>query len=467
MSGASRNCASPISSARTPPGPNATSGPKTGSCTTPASSSAPPRTNGCTKERRPDALGRFEDGSLAGEVESDAALLGLVRSGSGRLEHDREAELVRRLDRRRGRLRDALRHERHAVRLEQATRLVGVEPATARRQGLVHNAPGLVAVALELGHRARRLAEPLAALDRKRERLRGRLGIGEGRYRGRALQRDGSPFGAEERAEDGLVDGRGGRAADRRADGLLVGADGRDEEDDGGVERRIGEQRRQRPLEALRVGAAEQVDRVRGAALGRHEVGERGARLLARLRQLEAERLAGVRREDSQPAGVRDDGDAPAARHRLGREQRRDVDQLVERARPDHARVREQRVGRSVGAGERRGVRARGADARARRAALQRQDRLAPREPARDARERSRVAEGLEIEHDELGRVVVLPPLEQVVRRDVGLVADRDEGGDAEAAAPPRARAARARARRSGRRSRSCRPGSCAARTSR
>ena len=42
VSGAIRKPASPISSASTPPGPNATSGPKTGSWTTPASSSTPP-----------------------------------------------------------------------------------------------------------------------------------------------------------------------------------------------------------------------------------------------------------------------------------------------------------------------------------------------------------------------------------------------------------------------------------------
>ena len=55
----------------------------------------------------------------------------------------------------------------------------------------------------------------------------------------------------------------------------------------------------------------------------------------------------------------------------------------------------------------------------------------------RDARELARVAERLEVEQDEVGLRVVLPPLEQVVRRDVGLVADRDERREAE---PARAR---------------------------
>src|SRR5512133_3658585 len=79
-------------------------------------------------------------------------------------------------------------------------------------------------------------------------------------------------------------------------------------------------------------------------------------------------------------------------------------------------------------------MRPRSPDAGARSAALEREDRLAAREAARDAGERARIAERLEVEDDELGLVVVLPPLEQIVRRDVRLVADRDERGDPEAA---------------------------------
>src|SRR5581483_9685874 len=51
--GASAKRAEPISSARVPPGPNATSGPNTGSCTTPARSSAPPARKGCTTTGQP------------------------------------------------------------------------------------------------------------------------------------------------------------------------------------------------------------------------------------------------------------------------------------------------------------------------------------------------------------------------------------------------------------------------------
>ena len=96
VSGAIRNAASPISSARTPPGPKATSGPKTGSCTTPASSSAPPLTIGCTMTGAADPLRRRAHGVLVREVERDAARLRLVRARRGGLDDDGEAELAAR-----------------------------------------------------------------------------------------------------------------------------------------------------------------------------------------------------------------------------------------------------------------------------------------------------------------------------------------------------------------------------------
>ena len=172
--------------------------------------------------------------------------------------------------------------------------------------------------------------------------------------------------------------------------------------------------------------AAEASDGKRGS--------ERRARLLAELGQLEARDLARVGAEDAEPAGVREHGDAASARNGLGREQRGDVEQPAERVGANHARLAEDRVDGGVGARERRGVRAGGLLAGARAAALHREHGLLPREAPRDARELARVAERLDVEQDEVGAGVVLPPLEQVVRRDVGLVADRDEGGEAEPA---------------------------------
>ena len=94
----------------------------------------------------------------------------------------------------------------------------------------------------------------------------------------------------------------------------------------------------------------------------------------------------------------------------------------------------EERIDGGVGACKRGGMRARGARACRGRSGLQGEDRLAASDPPRNPRERARVAERLEVEQDEVGCLVVFPPLEQVVRGDVGLVADRDEGGEAECA---------------------------------
>ncbi len=72
-------------------------------------------------------------------------------------------------------------------------------------------------------------------------------------------------------------------------------------------------------------------------------------------------------------------------------------------------------------------MRARGPGARPSRAALQGEHRLPAGDAPGDARELPRVAERLEVEDDEARLVLVLPVLEQVVGRDVGLVADGHE----------------------------------------
>ena len=102
------------------------------------------------------------------------------------------------------------------------------------------------------------------------------------------------------------------------------------------------------------------------------------------LRQLEARLLAGVRAEDPEAAGVGEHADAPALRQRLAREQRGGVDELLERARAEHARLVEERVDRGIGAGERRRVGAGRLRAGVRRPGLQREDRLAPRDAPRE-----------------------------------------------------------------------------------
>ena len=169
------------------------------------------------------------------------------------------------------------------------------------------------------------------------------------------------------------------------------------------------------------------------ASVGRNAA--RAARVsLAGRRQLEPRRLAGVGAEDPEPAGVRQHRDAPPLRDGLAREQRGDLEQTRERVGADHARLAEDGVDGGIRAGQGGRVRAGRLLPGAGAAALHREHGLLTREPAGDACELARVAERLEVEQDEIGARVVLPPLEQVVGGDVGLVADRDEGRQAEPA---------------------------------
>ena len=100
--------------------------------------------------------------------------------------------------------------------------------------------------------------------------------------------------------------------------------------------------------------------------------------------------------------------------------------------RAQDAGVPEERVDRGLGAGEGGRVRACRLRPGCGRAGLQREDRLPPRDAPREPPELARVAERLEIEEHDVRVLVVLPPLEQVVRRDIGLVPDRHERGEPE-----------------------------------
>ena len=279
-------------------------------------------------------------------------------------------------------------------------------------------------------------AEPLPVLDRPPEGVCGRLGVGERGHGCRRAEGRGRAACGEDRGENRLVellrcaDG----AADRGSDIRGLDRGGRDEECDHRVHAGIGEDERQCTFEALRGRRAEHVDRVRKRRLDRKPLGESRARLVRRRGQLEAGGLACVGAEDAEPAGVRQHRHAAAPRDGLRREQGGDVEQGGKGVGADDAGLPEDGVDRGVGTGEGSRVGAGRLLARARPAALHREDRLLPREPAGDPRELARVAERLEVHEDEVGTGVVLPPLEQVVGGDVRLVADGDESREPEPA---------------------------------
>ncbi len=116
----------------------------------------------------------------------------------------------------------------------------------------------------------------------------------------------------------------------------------------------------------------------------------------------------------------------PTGRHRLGGQDPGHVEQLLGGVDPDDAGLAHQGVEHVV-----RPLLAAEVDRGP--AALHRHDRLGPRHPAGDAAELPRVAEGLQVERDDPGRLVVLPVLQEVVGRQVGLVAHRDHAREAEA----------------------------------
>ena len=144
--------------------------------------------------------------------------------------------------------------------------------------------------------------------------------------------------------------------------------------------------------------------------------------------------LGGIGKEDAEAAGVGDHADAPAGRYRLRGQQPGDIEELGQRVGADDAGLLEQRVDGDVAAGQRRRMARRGARAGGGAARLDGDDRLAARHLGRDASELARVAEALEIQRDHRRARVVGPVGEQVVARYVGLVADRDEVGQADAA---------------------------------
>ena len=67
--------------------------------------------------------------------------------------------------------------------------------------------------------------------------------------------------------------------------------------------------------------------------------------------------------------------------------------------------------------------------------ALDRDDRLLPRNSAGDPGELSWVAEALQVEKDHFGGLIGIPVLQKVVARDVRTVAGRNEGGQPDSAA--------------------------------
>ena len=118
------------------------------------------------------------------------------------------------------------------------------------------------------------------------------------------------------------------------------------------------------------------------------------------------------------------------------RQQRRDVEQFLERVGTNDAGLPEERVDDRVARRQRAGVRRSRARASLRSARLDRHDRLEPRDPARNLGELARVPEALEIQQDDVGAGILRPVLNEIVARDISLVADGHERREADVQLP-------------------------------
>jgi hypothetical protein len=162
---------------------------------------------------------------------------------------------------------------------------------------------------------------------------------------------------------------------------------------------------------------------------------ERVASLAVHLADDQPARRAGVGGERRHAGGVADDADAAAARQCLALEELGGVEELLAAREPEDPGVLQERVDRVVAAQRRRAVGLRlVAPAGWEPPAFDGEDRLAPRDALRDAREALGVPERLHVEHHRGRPGVLLPQLQQVVRRDVRAIAERRE---ARAAEPP------------------------------
>ena len=253
-------------------------------------------------------------------------------------------------------------------------------------------------------------------------------------------RRGSSPPAPTTQARTGLAASRvAASSASRRARGI-AGAE-LDVQDEHRIDVLVLEQSGDRLEVVGHRRAHAEVDRVAeaiGAGQGR---GQPRPRRLAGRRELEAARRAGVGRHHAEAAGVRHHADPAPVRAAAGA-------RAARRRRTASASSR-----RAARPAWRKSASVAASSSTRPRAALDREDRLAPRDAPGDLREAPRVAEGLHVERDDGRALVVGPVLEQVVGRHVGAVAQRDEGRDAQAArrrVAEQRQAERARLRRQG-----------------
>ena len=249
------------------------------------------------------------------------------------------------------------------------------------------------------------------------------------RVRRDGLQLRGRTLRAHEGREDRLA-GTGRSAHDGFRDLSRVRHQRRDEDDQQAVDVCVREHHARRPLVMVRRRRRQHVDRIPYARRRRQQGAQRLTSAGGQLRQLERVRFACVSRQNSWTTGIGQDCDSSSGGDRLMRQHCGNIEHFLERVGSNHAGLTKQRFDDRVAGRECARMRCRRARTSRRPARLDRHNRLAPANVARQFAELARVPEALQIQQDDVGIRIVGPELNEIVARHVGLVADRREGGE-------------------------------------
>ena len=433
VSGASRNCAFADQLREDTAGPEGDERPETGSWTTPASNSAPPWTIGWTSSGAPMRSAAARTSSSPARSSAMPPVSVLCAPAAAVLTTTGRPSSARRRPRRRP-VGDTLRNERDPVRLEQPPHLRRGQPRSFETRAPRRRAPPPPAGrSLEARQRAGGSPQPLARSTARPSARAADSGYAKVAIGGLASRTPVLPPRTRTRREPACRRAATTpcttASATSSASPTTGGMKSTISASIAGSARTAGSRRR-----SSRGRGAEHVDRVGEARLAGKHRGERVPRLLAASGKLEpAASQASAQRMPSPPAFVSTATRRPRGSGWLTGAPRRRRAPRACRARITPAWRKRASTATSEPASAAVCEPAARCPARCR-AALHRQDRLLARDPARDARRTCAGSRRTPGRAGHVGRRVVLPVLEQVVRRDVRLVADRDEGGEPEAA---------------------------------
>ena len=375
-----------------------------------------------------------------GEVQLHAAGFRLMGDGLRvQLEHDGIADRGRACHRFVFAAGDLRRHGRDAVGREDLLRFELGQQAAARLARVQDELPYLRPVRRRLRlriHQGRgfvQAAQVVGVAIHQGEGARGRVRIAEGRYvrlvEYRLAGEDvlaAHPAGEHRLAPGGgefrQTSGRFGRIGHRL----------RRERHQQAVAVRVLRGDLEHLRVAVRVGVAEDVDRVAVAPVRRQHLVEGLQCRGGKFGQFAAEGDQGVGGEHARAAGVGDYGQARTGGARLLRQDFGHVEQIGDGVDAQHAAAAEHRVEDVVAAGERAGMRGGGLGRGRGAPGLDHDDRLGQRDLARGGDEGARIADGLHVDHDAVGVRIVAEIIDQVAPVDVEHRADGDAGAEAD-----------------------------------